>query len=100
MYIVQHLFADHLLLCVCICLQCGIPQDGCTPLFASAQEGRKEVVEILLQNGAEVNAANKVICDEWTDMMQGNECHGGRNEGQSVGMALGMADCIEPIDHG
>ena len=72
MYIAQHFFSDHLFLCVCICLQCWIPQDGCTPLFASAQEGCKEVVEILLQNGAEVNAADKVTCDEWTDVIQRN----------------------------
>ena len=58
------------------------------------------MVEILLQNGAEVNAACKVICDEWTDVIQGHACQGSRNEGESVGMALAMADCIEPIDHG
>ena len=58
------------------------------------------MIEILLQNGAEVNAANKVICDEWTDVVQRNVCQGDRNEGQIVGMTLAMADCIEPIDHG
>ena len=58
------------------------------------------MVEILLQNGAEVNAANKVICDGWTDAIHRNACQVGRNEGQSVGMALAMADCIEPIVHG
>ena len=58
------------------------------------------MVEILLQNGAEVNAANKVICDEWTVMFQRNACQGGRNEGQSVGMALARADGIEPVVHG
>ena len=54
------------------------------------------MVDILLQNGAEVNAACKVICDEWTDVIQGNACQGSRNEVQSVA----MADCIEPIEHG
>ena len=58
------------------------------------------MVEILLQNGAEVNAACEVICDEWTDAIQGNACQGSRNEGQSVGTALGIAHCIEPIVHG
>ena len=50
--------------CVCICWQCWIPQDGATPLYVSAQEGCKDVVEILLQNGAEVNSAWEVICNE------------------------------------
>ena len=43
--------------------------------------GHKDVVEILLQNGAEVNAVNKVICDEWPDMSHRNACEGDRNEG-------------------
>ena len=58
------------------------------------------MAEILLQNGAEVNAACEVICHEWTDVIERNACQGGRNEGPSVGMALAMADCIEPIVHG
>ena len=58
------------------------------------------MVEILLQNGAEVNAACKVICAEWIDVIQGNACQGSRNDGQSVGMALAMANCIGPIVHG
>ena len=58
------------------------------------------MVEILLQNGAEVNAANKVICDECSGMIEKNLCQGGRNEGQSVGMVLAMADCSELIVHG
>ena len=58
------------------------------------------MVTILLQNGAEVNAVNKVICDEWTDAIQGNACQGSGNEGQIVGTALAMAHCIEPIDNG
>ena len=69
-------------------------------MYISAFYGHKEVVEILLQNGAEVNAANKVICDEWRDVLERNACEGGRNEGQSVGTALAMADWIEPILHG
>ena len=32
------------------------------------------MVEILLQNGAEVNAACEVMCDEWTDVIQRNAC--------------------------
>ena len=39
-------------------------------MFISAQNGFKEVVEVLLQNGAEVNAADEVICDEWRDITQ------------------------------
>ena len=64
MYIVQHLFADHPFLC-CICSPWLIHRDGATPLFTSAYNGHKEVVDILLQNGAEVNATCEVICDEW-----------------------------------
>ena len=72
MDIVHHLFADHPLLCVCISSPCWIPQNGATPLFASAEKGWKEVVEILLQNGAEVHVACEVICDEWIDVIQRN----------------------------
>ena len=66
-----------------------IPQDGDTPLYVSAQEGLKEVVEILLQNGAEVNATCEVIYDEWTDVIHRNACQVGRNEVQSVGNVIG-----------
>ena len=38
-----------------------------------------------------MNAACEVICDEWRDVIQRNACEGGRNEGQSVGMALSMS---------
>ena len=101
MDIVQHLFSDHSLLCVCICGSCWIPQDGATPLFVSAQEGHKEVVEVLLQNGAEVNASRKVICDEWRDMIERNAYQGARNEMQNVRMALALAvaNSIEPMVH-
>ena len=47
------------------------------------------MVEILLQNGAEVNAVTKVIYDEWTDAIHRNACQVGRNEGQSVGNGIG-----------
>ena len=47
------------------------------------------MVEILLQNGAEVNATCEVIYDEWTDVSHRNACQGGRNEGQSVGNGIG-----------
>ena len=86
---VQHLFGDPPLLCFCIWSPWLIPQDGTTPLFTSACNGHKEVVGILLQNGAEVNAACEVICDEWTDMIHRNACQVGRNEGQSVGNGIG-----------
>ena len=71
--IVQHFFPNHPLLRVCICWSCWIPQDGATPLFVSAYNGDKEVVEVLLHNGAAVNAARKVICDNaetWFRKMQ------------------------------
>ena len=55
------------------------------------------MVEVLLQNGAEVDAPEKVICDEWRDIMEGNAYQGARNEMQSVGIALAMADHIEPM---
>ena len=58
------------------------------------------MVEILLHNGAEVNAACKVICDDWAGIIQGNACQGSGNEDQSVEMTLAMADCIERIVHG
>ena len=58
------------------------------------------MVEILLQNGAAVNVACEVICDEWRDTIDRIACQGGRNEGQSVGMALAMVNCIEPIVYG
>ena len=58
------------------------------------------MVKILLQNGAEVNAVSKVISDEWTDVIHRNACQVGRNEVQSVEMALEMADCIELIVYG
>ena len=57
------------------------------------------MVEILLQNGAEVNAGCEVTCDEWRDTIKRNGCQGGRNEVQGVGMALALADCIQPIVH-
>ena len=78
----------------------GNPQGGATPLYTAAHSGHKELADILLQNGAEVNAACKVIYDEWTDVIQRNACEGGRNEGQIGGTTLAMADYIEPIVHG
>ena len=99
MDIVQHLFFDHPLLCACIRWSCWIAQDGSTPLYISAYNGHKEVVEVLLQNGAEVNAAEKVLYDEWRDMIQRNACQGARNEIQSARMALAMADRLEPMAH-
>ena len=46
-------------------------------------------MEILLQNGAVVNAAKKVNRDDWRDMNEGNACQGGRNEGQECGNGIG-----------
>ena len=72
-----------------VCWPWWTPQDGRTPLYTSAYNGHKEVVEILLQNGAEVNAACEVICDGCTDVFQRNACQGGRNERESVGNGIG-----------
>ena len=41
----------------------GNPQGGATPLYTAAHCGHKELADILLQNGAEVNAAFEVICN-------------------------------------
>lgn len=35
-------------------------QDGCTPLYAVAQNGHTEVVEMLIKSGAAVNATSEV----------------------------------------
>ena len=47
------------------------------------------MVEILLQNGAEVNATDKVNCDNWRDVNEENACQGGRNEGQECENGIG-----------
>ena len=69
-------------------------------MYISAAYGFKEVVEVLLQNGAEVNAAREVTCGEWRDMIQRSAYQGARNEMLIAGMALAMADRIEPMVHG
>ena len=38
-------------------------QDGATPLILASQEGHKDIVEVLLNHGAEVDLPNKVsVC--------------------------------------
>ena len=38
-------------------------QDGITPLILASQEGHKDIVEVLLNHGAEVDLPNKVsVC--------------------------------------
>ena len=69
-------------------------------MHVSAEYGRKEVVEVLLQNGAEVNAAREVTCGEWRDMIQRSAYQGAGNEMLIEGMALSMADRIEPMVRG
>ena len=39
-------------------------QDGATPLHGTAFDGYKEVAEVLLRNGAKVNATMEVIFDD------------------------------------
>ena len=58
------------------------------------------MVEVLLQNGAEVNAPREVIFDLWRDLINRNAHHNVRNEIHSVSMALAMTDRIEPMIHG
>ena len=54
-------------------------------------------MEILLQNGAEVNAVDKVKRDDWRDMNEGMHVRVLEMKGKSVGTALAMAQCIEPL---
>ena len=38
-------------------------QDGVTPLIAASHEGHKDIVDVLLNHGAEVDLPNKVsVC--------------------------------------
>ena len=60
----------------------------------------KEVVEVLLRNGAEVNTACEVIPHERRDLIWRNVCEGTRNDMQSMGMTVAMADCIGQVIHG
>ena len=69
-------------------------------MYVSACFGFKELVEVLLQNGAEVNAPYKVTCGEWRYMIQRSAYQGAKNEMLIAGMALAMADHIEPMVHG
>lgn len=57
--------------------------------------GHKEVEEILLGNGADVNVTTKAISDEWRELISSNTEKGIRNEMQSVVIALVMPDCID-----
>ena len=43
--------------CVCVA---RIVQNGCTSLFIASANGHDKVAGLLLQNGADVNAADKV----------------------------------------
>ena len=72
------------------------------PLLCTYQHGMdsRMIVEVLLQNGAEVNAIREVSCGEWRDMIQRSAHEGARNEMLIEGMALAMADRIEPMVHG
>ncbi len=48
--------------CGCECVQ----RDGRTALYQASQEGKEEVVEVLVSSGAAVNAAEvrRAVCDE------------------------------------
>ena len=86
--IVLYLFPGHPLVYVCICWACWGPQDGSNPLYISAQNGHKEVVEVLLVNGAEVNDARKVISYESRGFIWRIVCQCIRNHVSNGGMAL------------
>ena len=59
----------------CVCVAC-IVQDGVTSLLKACENGHDKVVGLLLQNGADVNAATKVSkkkecgCLEWERIRQ------------------------------
>ena len=55
------------------------------------------MVEVLLQSGAQVNAATKVIVDEWRALIFINIFQQIGNEIQSVGLASSAADSTEFI---
>ena len=48
----------------CACLMLGVPhliaQTGSTPLYIAAQNGHLDIVRLLLDRSANVDAANKV----------------------------------------
>ena len=51
----------HNVWCVCISsMHIVVIQDGWTALKAAARNGHREVVELLIQHGADVNAKDKV----------------------------------------
>ena len=58
-----------------VCVAC-IVQDGWTSLFIACENGHDKVAGLLLQNGADVNAATKVSkkkkggCLEWERIRQ------------------------------
>ena len=37
-----------------------LPQDGCTPIFGAAREGKAEAVKELISAGCDINLASKV----------------------------------------
>jgi ankyrin repeat protein len=47
------------------------PQHGDAALFDAAFEGHVEVLRLLLDSKANVNAANKVRCSSWSQCIRG-----------------------------
>ena len=88
---------NHSFIHVCISWACWVPQNGATALCISAANGCKEVVEVLLQSGAEVNAAKKVIADEWRALIYRIVFWNIGDEMQSMQMAWAIADKFDPF---
>ena len=63
-------------------------------MYISAYNGNKELVQVLLQNCAEVNATGKVISGEWSNLIYYNVCQDILNDMQSVEMSLIIVNSI------
>jgi hypothetical protein len=60
-YVPGDVNASFLFVCVCVCVVWQT--DGATPLYAASQEGRVEVVRLLVGSGAAVNQAR--VREDW-----------------------------------
>ena len=71
----------------CVFADCVL-QDGTTPLCISARNGHKEMVELLLANGAQVNIAKKVILGAWQRIFLKNIDRGNAQCGNGIEMEV------------
>ena len=69
-------------------------------MYIAARNGHREVAEILLGNGADVNAAMEVRAEEWRDLVSKNVCQDIRNRYGECGNDIGRADSMQPMVHG